>query len=94
MFELKLLLYLFLIVPSTNPLECQERSTHGSDFTGNINITQSSKLCEKWPAKEEKFMSVGEDNYCRNPTTPQGSGATLTILRGSSALSLSVLVKT
>ena len=55
--------------PTANTVGCQHKSTHGRDYRGTANTTESGIPCQKWSDTDpidHQFTHVGDHNYCRN----------------------------
>ena len=49
---------------------CQEKSTSGRSYLGEVNTTVDGILCQKWSdtkPHDHEFSHVGDHNFCRNP---------------------------
>ena len=56
----------------SNPkhIDCQQRSTLGSEYAGEANTTVDRIPCQKWSdtqPHDHPFTHVGDHNFCRNP---------------------------
>ena len=56
--------------PGQRNTDCQQRSTSGRDYIGEINTTVDGIPCQKWSdtqPHDHDFTDVGYHNFCRNP---------------------------
>ena len=63
-------IFLAEVLEARQDISCQQKSTSGRSYLGEVNTTVDGIPCQKWSdtkPHDHEFSHVGEHNFCRNP---------------------------